>query len=317
MASLPRRRDERCVNLTELAERARVRALLRLPRGRDKPVVPRDRLRQPPGRTTEVTGGGLSLLGGHHGQGDRVHPRRESDRPREALLPLLRPRCRARPAPFPERMGRPLLRQIRHGLRGAPRADPGAAEGTRPGSEDTELPPINPLGSTETRQGPMASCSLPWTKPAGGSLSDDEKRLFSCMAEAYAGSSPTPITRLGACSTTSTTSASARTRSSWSFDNGASGEGGPDGPLNETKFANGIPDDMADNLRQIDELGGVNTYNDYLNGWRWPSTPVQDVETLRVQRRHRRSCIILGLPGRTAGARSGRVTMRWTSCRRS
>jgi arylsulfatase len=50
-------------------------------------------------------------------------------------------------------------------------------------------------------------------------------------------------------------------------DNGASGEGGPDGSVNEMKFANGIPDDVASNLAMIDELGGPTTYNHYPNGW--------------------------------------------------
>jgi arylsulfatase len=50
-------------------------------------------------------------------------------------------------------------------------------------------------------------------------------------------------------------------------DNGASGEGGPNGSVNEMKFANGIPDDMAENLSKLDELGGPRTYNHYPNGW--------------------------------------------------
>ena len=50
-------------------------------------------------------------------------------------------------------------------------------------------------------------------------------------------------------------------------DNGASGEGGPNGSVNEMKFANGVPDDLAQNLAKIDELGGTKTYNHYPNGW--------------------------------------------------
>ena len=50
-------------------------------------------------------------------------------------------------------------------------------------------------------------------------------------------------------------------------DNGASGEGGPDGSVNEMKFMNGIPDDIAANLAMLDELGGPETYNHYPNGW--------------------------------------------------
>ena len=50
-------------------------------------------------------------------------------------------------------------------------------------------------------------------------------------------------------------------------DNGASGEGGPDGSVNENKFFNGIPDSMEENLALLDELGGTKTYNHYPNGW--------------------------------------------------
>jgi arylsulfatase len=50
-------------------------------------------------------------------------------------------------------------------------------------------------------------------------------------------------------------------------DNGASGEGGPDGSVNEMLFANGIPDNIQTNLAMIDELGGTKTYNHYPNGW--------------------------------------------------
>ena len=53
---------------------------------------------------------------------------------------------------------------------------------------DTELPPINPIGTPETRTGPdgkpfpMMDVTRPWD-----SLSDEEKQLFCRMAEVYAG----------------------------------------------------------------------------------------------------------------------------------
>jgi arylsulfatase len=50
-------------------------------------------------------------------------------------------------------------------------------------------------------------------------------------------------------------------------DNGASGEGGPNGSVNENKLFNGVPDDLQANLAMIDELGGPKTYNHYPNGW--------------------------------------------------
>ena len=40
-------------------------------------------------------------------------------------------------------------------------------------------------------------------------------------------------------------------------DNGASGEGGPNGSVNENNVANGIPDSMEQNLAMLDELGGT------------------------------------------------------------
>jgi arylsulfatase len=52
-------------------------------------------------------------------------------------------------------------------------------------------------------------------------------------------------------------------------DNGASGEGGPNGSVNENKFFNGIPDEIEDNLPFIDELGSPSTYNHYPVGWAW------------------------------------------------
>ena len=50
-------------------------------------------------------------------------------------------------------------------------------------------------------------------------------------------------------------------------DNGASGEGGPNGSVNENKFFNGIPDDIEANLALLDDLGSEKTYNHYPNGW--------------------------------------------------
>src|SRR5690606_17095003 len=50
-------------------------------------------------------------------------------------------------------------------------------------------------------------------------------------------------------------------------DNGASGEGGPNGSVNENKFFNGVPDDLQDNMKYLDVLGSEKTYNHYCTGW--------------------------------------------------
>ena len=41
----------------------------------------------------------------------------------------------------------------------------------------------------------------------------------------------------------------------------------PNGSVNENKFFNGYPDDLAENMKLIDELGGPNTYEHYPTGW--------------------------------------------------
>jgi arylsulfatase A-like enzyme len=135
--------------------------------------------------------------------------------------------------------------------------------------KETELSPINPIGTPGERTGPEGQPfpALELTKP-WASLSEDEKRLFCRMAEVYAGflaHTDAEIGRLldyveeyGLRENTLVIVVS---------DNGASAEGGPDGSVNEMKLLNGMPDDLAENLQKIDELGGPNTYNHYPTGW--------------------------------------------------
>ena len=52
-------------------------------------------------------------------------------------------------------------------------------------------------------------------------------------------------------------------------DNGASGEGGPNGSFNENKFFNNVPDSIEANLERLDELGSPSSYNHYNTGWAW------------------------------------------------
>ena len=178
------------VDAAQLADRPRLRALVRLPRRRDEPVVSGPRLRQPPGRPAADARGGLPPHRGHHRQGARVHQGRQGDRAGEAVLPLLRARRLPRAAPRAEGVDRQVQGPLRHGLRGDARADARPPEGARASSrQDTELPPINPIGTPETRHGPgraSRSPQLDYTRP-WDSLNDDEKRLFARMAEVYAG----------------------------------------------------------------------------------------------------------------------------------
>ncbi|MGZ4278478.1 MAG: arylsulfatase [Solirubrobacteraceae bacterium] len=133
----------------------------------------------------------------------------------------------------------------------------------------TELPPINPIGVPGERTGPGGEPfpALDFTR-AWDSLSDKEQRLFCRMAEVYAGFMGHADEQIGRLLDYLEESGEREnTLVVVVSDNGASGEGGPDGSVNENKFANGIPDDIEENLAMLDELGGPKTYNHYPTGW--------------------------------------------------
>ena len=126
--------------------------------------------------------------------------------------------------------------------------------------EGTDLTPINPL--PEGTHDPLDDMR-PWD-----SLSDDEKRLFARMAEVFAGFSEYTDHQVGRIVDFLEESGQLdNTIILYCADNGASGEGSPNGSVNENKFFNGWPDEMADNLAHLDDLGSPNTYNHYPTGW--------------------------------------------------
>jgi arylsulfatase A-like enzyme len=134
---------------------------------------------------------------------------------------------------------------------------------------DTELPPVNPIGTPGERTGPdgLPFPAVDYTKP-WDTLSADERRLFSRMAEVYAGFLSHADHHIGRLLDYLEDSGQRdNTLVIVVSDNGASGEGGPDGSVNENLLFNGIPDDLQRNLAMIDELGGPKTYNHYSTGW--------------------------------------------------
>lgn len=135
---------------------------------------------------------------------------------------------------------------------------------------DTELSPINPHDepartSPAGKPWPLLDTVRPWSD-----ASDDERRLFARMAEVFAGyvsyyddgigrildhleeSGQLDDTIVVVCS-----------------DNGASGEGGPNGTFNEWEFFNGIPSTTERTLPHLDELGTPASNNHYNTGWAW------------------------------------------------
>jgi len=132
------------------------------------------------------------------------------------------------------------------------------AKGVLP--EGTELTPLNPM--PDGTYSPLDDVR-PWD-----SLSDDEKKLFARMAEVYAGFSEYTDRQVGRIvDYLEQTGQLENTLIFYCADNGASGEGSPNGSVNENKFFNGWPDEMEENLKHLDDLGSPNTYNHYPTGW--------------------------------------------------
>jgi arylsulfatase A-like enzyme len=133
---------------------------------------------------------------------------------------------------------------------------------------ETELPPVNPIGTPESHTDPAkpmpeTDLTLPWD-----SLSQDEKRLFARMAEVYAGFLAHADHHIGRLLDYLEESGQLdNTLIILVSDNGASAEGGANGSVNENKVFNGVPDDMAENLAKMDDLGSPKTYNHYPSGW--------------------------------------------------
>ena len=137
--------------------------------------------------------------------------------------------------------------------------------------KDTELTPINPLPEDVATTAP-GDAVRPWN-----TLNADEKKLFARMAEVYAGFSEYTDVQVGRIiEYLETTKQLDNTLIFYCADNGASGEGTPNGSVNENKFFNGYPDDLTENLKYLDVLGGPETYNHYPTGWAVAfSTPFQ------------------------------------------
>src|SRR5271157_983356 len=177
---------------------------------------------------------------------------------------------------------------------------------------DTELPPLNPIGTPETRHGPDGQPFPPldYTRP-WDTLNEDEKRLFARMAEVYAGFLAHADHHIGRLLDYLEESGQREnTMVIVVSDNGASGEGGPNGSVNEMKMANGIPDDMQANLAVLDELGGTRTYNHYPNGWAMAfNTPFKMWKRYEFNGGTADPCII-SWPPATPGAAAGRGELR-------
>ncbi len=133
----------------------------------------------------------------------------------------------------------------------------------------TKLTPINPLPESVANPADMVR---PWN-----TLKPDEKKLFARLAEVYAGYSEYTDAQVGRIIDYLEKSGQLdNTVVFYGADNGASGEGSPNGSVNENKFFNGYPDELSENMKYLDVLGGPDTYEHFPTGWATAfSTPFQ------------------------------------------
>ena len=228
-------------------------------------------LRQPPGRPADDARGGLPPHRGPHRQGARVHQGRQGDRAGQAVLPLLRARAPATPRTTPRRSGSTGSRAgstwatRRCASRRWPARRRWASSRPTPSCRrSTRSARPRPAPGPDGQPFPALDYTRPWD-----SLSDEEKRLFSRMAEVYAGF---------------LAHADAPDRAAARLPGGDRPAREHDGHrrLRQRRQRRGRPERVgqrdassptaspttsSENLAMLDELGGPKTYNHYPNGW--------------------------------------------------
>ena len=133
----------------------------------------------------------------------------------------------------------------------------------------TQLTPINPMPEKLSNPGDAVR---PWA-----SLSADEKKLFSRMAEVYAGFSEYTDVEVGRLIDISRLLVSWTTHSCFiARITERRARAAPAVPLMRISFSTTFPDEISENLKYLDVLGGVDTYGHYPTGWAVAlSTPFQ------------------------------------------
>jgi len=124
----------------------------------------------------------------------------------------------------------------------------------------TENTPFNPMPPNIAAPGDYVR---PWNE-----LKPEEKKLFSKMAEVFAAFSEYTDVQVGRIVDYLEKSGQLEnTIVIYAADNGASGEGSPNGSVNENKFFNGYPDELSENMKYLSKLGGPDTYEHFPTGW--------------------------------------------------
>ena len=137
--------------------------------------------------------------------------------------------------------------------------------------------------------------------PAWDSLDADHKRVYAHMMEVYAAALSHADTEMGRI--LDTIEAQGELDNTLIIyiqgDNGASGEGGMQGLLNEMTVFNAIPEDMKEVTRRMNELGGPTTFNHYPVGWAHAmDTPFQWTKQIASHFGGTRNGMVISWPAR-------------------
>ncbi|WP_326640734.1 arylsulfatase [Streptosporangium sp. NBC_01755] len=138
---------------------------------------------------------------------------------------------------------------------------------------------------------------------AWDSLSDDEHRLYARYMEAFAGALShfdhqfgrfvAALEELGEHDNTLIIFVAG--------DNGPAAEGTPTGQFNKWSVINSLPEDQAENLRRIDEIGSPTSYNNYPVGWAWAgATPFPWFKQIASHLGGTRNGMVLSWPARVS-----------------
>jgi arylsulfatase len=137
--------------------------------------------------------------------------------------------------------------------------------------------------------------------PAWNSLSSNQKRAYARMMEVYAGQLAyqdaqigrviDELKRMGQFDNTLIIEIQG--------DNGASGEGGPDGKLNEIgDVANGLRYTAGDMVAAMPQMGSDHSYENYTAGWAWAmNTPFQWTKQVASHLGGTRDGMVISWPG--------------------
>ena len=255
VAPQPAHRDVERGPLPHVAARPGLRALLRVHGGRHQPVVPR------PGAGQHAHPAAGRARGRLPPQRRPRRPRHPDDqgrarrRPRQAVLPLLRPRRGPRPPPRRARVDRALPGALRPGVGRLPRRGVRPAGGRRRRPEPRPAVRARPRRARLGRPRPRRPAHV---RPPDGGLRrvphpDRPPRRPRARLRRRPGRARRHDRR-------------GRVRQR------RQRRGRARGTFNESLFFNFVPERLEDNLRHYDGWGGVDTFPHYSWGWTWAGT---------------------------------------------